>query len=140
MVVSFFWCEEVIQQADNKVMAIGLLGDRKIMLSKTYVEEVRNNHKDQPIQFMFALERIGLYINISEEFGEYEPIGQFYAPSGKPHGESIGFGKIIIPENRSYNLLFRANPFPFPELGKYSFELKINERIFTSDITIFTAE
>lgn len=138
MLVSFFWGEEVIQQTDNKVMVIALNGDRKLLIPKSYVDDILEKHKNQPAELMFAIERLGLLINISELTGEFEPVAQFYTPSGKPHGQPIAFGKIIIPENKSYNLIFKANPFPFPELGKYTFELEINGEKFNSDITILS--
>ena len=135
MKVNFFWCEDVIDQANNKVMLIGLFPDQHILVLEEYVKAEKLKLPNDQLGLM-GIEKLCVLINLSGADKDVNACGQFYSPDGNAHGPIHDFGTIPFIENKSANIIFKASPFPFPTLGIYKLVVNFGDEKFESDCLI----
>ena len=135
MKVTFFWAEDVVEQKNNKMTVTGLLPDCNLLLPKDYYDEIIKN-KEKDATASFALTRLALLINIKDYSRDLVVNGQFYDPTGEKHGPLTDLGKVPYIHNKSFNIIFLAQPFPFPTIGTYKIDIQIFDEHFQSELNI----
>lgn len=137
MNLNFYWCDDVIEQAHNKLMLIGLYADRVVLVPESYIkEQIANADDNNPAAL--GINKISVLINISDAEGDFHAKGQFYSPNGNTHGPQHDFGTISLIKGRSANIIFQSAPFPFTDFGKYKLIVDIGGNEFETDFSIST--
>jgi hypothetical protein len=121
--VRFYLAEDFRPEANNKVSAIGLYPDNRILL------QIPPSEPDPTPEKPAAIRSLSFLFNISD------------APEAATVSIDVagpGANKVLVPsqilppnsEGGTANFIIRFDPFVIPVLGKHSFSVKVNQHEF----------
>lgn len=125
----FLLADSIREELGGKLTVIGLYTGGEVILQGAMPEDVPDGFEG------IALPGLSILAVFEDGEGEFQVQFQVYDPSKRPLGKSAPT-TVVKAKNATQNLIFPIMPFPVPRLGRYRFELRLDNRKYEYSFTV----
>lgn len=129
----FLLADSVREELGGKLTVIGLYTGGEVILQNAMPAEVPEGFQG------IALPGLTILAVFEDGQGEFEVQFQIYDPTNRPLGKSAPT-TVVKAKNTTQNLIFPIMPFPVTGLGRYRFELRLDNRKYGYSFTVRHAD